>query len=158
MIFVTQAYADENSSVKTHGSCNLTLRVIKAINKDNSSAEKTVMSGDYLADLSEQLSPLPYKRFTTISAEERTLMEGEEINFAIDKDEPKTSLYLALSDIYCHGAEMMIDWTKGPEKTCIFASKLRLLNDKNWVVAAENEDGSSTIISLKVKCVSNNDQ
>lgn len=108
--------------------------------------------GEFIADLQEQLEPLPYAHFETISSERQQVPLHEKAIFRVQNAAKETNtVFVEVECVSDEGARLMIDWN-GAEGGNILSTQSRLTNGKNWVVGTDHENNSSTIISIKVQC------
>jgi hypothetical protein len=120
-------------------------------------SEKELRMGDFIADLKEQLEPLPYAHFETLSHERQQVPLHEKAIFRVTNAAKETNtVFVEVECVSEDGAKLLIEWN-GSEGASILSTQSRLTNGKNWVVGTDHENECATIISIKVQCHKENE-
>ena len=132
--------------------CVVDVRSLKGSGPSDANYSKELHVGEFIADLKDQLDPLPFSTFKTLSHERQQVPLLEKAIFRVQtarKDE--NTIFVEVECVSDSGARLQVDWNSD-DGTSILSTQLRLQNGKNWVLGTDHEDKSSTIVSIKVHC------
>jgi len=154
-VFVSQSALAQTAVKDTR--CAIDVRSLLGSGAGDENSDKELHTGEFIADLKEQLEPLPYSHFETLSYESQQVPLHEKAIFRVKNAAHEVNtVFVEVECVSDEGARLMIDWN-GSEGSNILSTQSRLTNGKNWVLGTDHEDHSSTIISIKVQCRKEND-
>ena len=147
--YTSRAYAQ--TAVKDTR-CAIDVRSLLGSEVAAENADKELRMGEFIADLKEQLEPLPYAHFETLSHERQQVPLHEKAIFRVRNAAKETNtVFVEVECVSDEGARLRIDWN-GSEGASILSTQSRLTNGKNWVLGTDHENDMSTIISIRVNC------
>ncbi len=132
--------------------CLVDVRSLIGSNPADENFAKELKTGEFIADLKEQLDSLPFAKFSTLSHEQQKVPLQEKAVFRVQNAAKKTNtVFVEVECVSDSGARLQVDWNS-EDGASILSTQLRLMNGKNWVLGTDHEDKSSTIVSIKVEC------
>ena len=128
------------------------LRSLKGSKRAPENSNKSLETGQFISDIKDQLEPLPFSHYETLSHERQLIPLHEKGVIRLGAaDKTDNKIFVDLDCINSDGARVLVDW-QNDDGQSLLTTKLHLLNGKSWVIGTDHEDDSSTIISIKVDC------
>ena len=138
------------------GTCRVGVRVLLGTKRaEEQASSKRLETGAFLKDLNEQLEPLPFEHYETLSSDERVIHVRERGEFHLEvAGKEQHTIRVEPQSLFREGGYFMVEWV-GNAGEKMLSSRLRLLNKKNWVFGTDNLDDTSTIMCIHVNCCPN---
>lgn len=132
--------------------CQVSLRVVKGVERFPGERVRRLHSGEMLKDLREQLEPLPFRRYSLLEAKTASVVLHQEGQFKVkDLQGAEHEVNITPLEFKDGQVSLMVDWS-GPDREELLSSKLQVESGKNIVVGTDNEGNQSTILCVKVDC------
>lgn len=142
------AYGDN-----TARSCDIGVRVICGSERSAlRQSGKGPKLHSLLYDVSQQLEPLPFAKYSPLAHDRQRLAFEEQGTFRLLTHKKELhKLTVVPHRIEGEKVHLTVDW-QGPGDEKLLSTKLRVVNGQNMVVGTDSDSDSSTILCIKVNC------
>ncbi len=132
--------------------CDVSVRVIKGAVNDSEFSGKKMEVGSFIADMKHQLETLPYKEYSVIDSQNKTVAFGKESSFSLtDANKQVHNLKIEPISLEKKRVVVKVNWTD-PAGDTMLATQLKVINGENLVLGTETSGDESTIVCVTLLC------
>lgn len=152
--------ANDSMPTVQKGACHVGVRLIRATRRPAGAAPvratRDLPMTSFLADVSDQLAPLPFTDYDTIDMAEQVVELRNSASFTLSGPRSeKHSILVQPHEVARGRVFTTVEW-KDPHGDGLVSTKMRMVNGENVVLGADGlSDGpedSSMIVSVRLSC------